>query len=155
MLRENMELRRYQRSDLTQMAVLFYDTVHAVCGRDYTEKQLCAWAPGEIDEENWHRRYSASNTLLAVEGEVLLGFGNMDGSYLDMLYVHKDHQRKGVATCICDALEKMADGSAITVHASITARPFFEKRGYRVIAPQTVLCRGVEMTNYIMQKDLG
>ena len=44
-------------------------------------------------------------------------------------YVHKDHQRKGVATAICDALEQNAKAEKFTTHASITAKPFFEKRG--------------------------
>jgi len=146
-----MELRKYCRSDLAQMAELFYYTVHFVCGRDYTKKQLDAWAPGKIDEENWHRRYSCSYTLLAVDGDKILGFGNIDDSgYLDMLYVHKDHQRKGVAACICDALEKHCPAKEITVHASVTAKPFFAARGYRVVKEQTVMCRGVEMTNDVM-----
>lgn len=150
-----MQLRLYAREYLSSMAELFYQTVHATCGGDYSPAQLSAWATGKMDEDSWHARYTASYTLLAFEQDTVIGFGNMDGSYLDMLYVHKDHQRRGVATALCDALEKKASGSTVTVHASITAKPFFEQRGYRVITPQTVLCRGVEMTNYIMEKDLG
>ena len=41
----------------------------------------------------------------------------------------------------------------ITVHASITARPFFEKRGYRLVRSQTVERRGVQMQNFHMEKD--
>lgn len=148
-----MKLRMYQQADLPAMAALFYDTVHAVCMRDYTPEQLHAWAPGCIDEENWHRRYTASCTLIAEQDGQIIGFGNMeDSGYLDMLYVHKDHQHEGIATYICDALEEKYRGSTITVHASITARPFFLKRGYREIKKQTVICRGITMTNFVMEK---
>ena len=148
-----MELRAYQKKDLPQMAALFYETVHTVSARDYTPEQLNAWATGKIDEDNWHHRYSSSYTLLAVMGEKVLGFGNIDDSgYLDMLYVHKDHQRCGIATLLCDALEKHCEGCVFTVHASITARPFFLKRGYRQIKEQTVERGGVCLTNYIMEK---
>ena len=150
-----MQLRRYCQNDLAQMAELFYQTVHATCVGDYSPAQLSAWATGEIDEDSWHARYSASYTLIALQEDKIIGFGNMDSNYLDMLYVHKDHQRQGVATALCDALEKAAAGNVITVHASITAKPFFEQRGYHVISSQTVICRGVEMINYIMEKDLG
>ena len=149
-----MELREYRKSDLKRMAQLFYDTVHAVAAGDYTLEQLNAWATGRVDEDNWHARYASSYTLLAVEGDEVLGFGNIDDSgYLDMLYVHKDHQREGIATRICDALESHCPGKAISVHASITARPFFLARGYREVRRQAVVCRGVEMVNYVMERE--
>ena len=39
------------------------------------------------------------------------------------------------------------------VAASITARPFFEKRGYRVIREQQVERKGILLTNYVMEKE--
>lgn len=82
---------------------------------------------------------------------MIVGFGDIDDTgYLDRLYVHKDFQHKGVATVICDQLESMATN--VTVHASITAKPFFEHRGYRTLQSQEVERRGVKMTNYLMQK---
>jgi len=41
----------------------------------------------------------------------------------------------------------------ITTHASITAKPFFEKRGYKVINEQTVELRGQLFTNFLMIKN--
>ena len=75
-----------------------------------------------------------------------------ESGYLDRLYVHKDQQRQGIATAICDALESVSVVNIFTTHASITARPFFEKRGYAVIKEQQVERRGVKLTNYIMKK---
>ena len=71
--------------------------------------------------------------------------------YFDRLFVHRDYQRRGIATALCDALESAAP-ARITTHASITARPFFESRGYRVIRQQQVLRKGVLLTNYTMEK---
>ena len=39
-------------------------------------------------------------------------------------------------------------------HASITARPFFERRGYVMVEEQRVLRKGVCLSNYIMQKGI-
>ena len=90
--------------------------------------------------------------LVAEEGGVLIGFGDItaDG-YLDRLYVHHLHQRQGVAAALCDRLEETVKGP-VTTHASITARPFFEKRGYQVLRAQQVERRGILLTNYIMEK---
>ena len=38
------------------------------------------------------------------------------------------------------------------MHASITARPFFEQRGYRVVRQQQVERGGVLLTNFVMEK---
>ena len=67
---------------------------------------------------------------MAEEDGVLLGFGDISAEgYLDRLYVSKDHQRRGIATAICTALEEAVPAERITTQASITAKPFFEKRG--------------------------
>lgn len=74
--------------------------------------------------------------------------------YLDRLYVHKDYQKKGIASALCDRLEEKCAAAYFTTHASITARPFFEKRGYRVMKEQQVVRKGVKLTNYVMKKSL-
>ena len=61
------------------------------------------------------------------------------------------YQGKGVATALCDRLEQVCAG-VISTHASITAKPFFEKRGYRVIREQQVERQGVALTNFVMEK---
>ena len=104
-----------------------------------------------MDLDSWDRSFRAHDTLVAVEGDRIVGFGDIDESgYLDRLYVHKDYQGRGAATAICDKLEK-AFGT-ITAHVSITARPFFERRGYQVVKEQRVVRRGVSLTNYVMEK---
>ena len=134
------------------MAELFYNTVHTVNARDYTEVQLNAWATGSIDLTAWDRSFSEHNTLVAIHDGVIVGFGDMDGGYLDRLYVRKDFQRRGVATALCDTLEQTVNARVFTTHASITARPFFEHRGYRVVKEQQVLRSGIALTNYAMEK---
>ena len=72
--------------------------------------------------------------------------------YLDRLYVHKDYQRKGIASAICDALESSSKEKTFITHASITTKLFFQHRGYRVAKEQKVIRQGVALTNYVMEK---
>lgn len=148
-----MQLRPYRTQDCPALAGLFYDTVHTVNARDYTLPQLDAWADGHVDLAAWDRSLSEHHSLVAVWEGVIVGFGDIasDG-YLDRLYVHKDYQGRGIATALCDALEQAAPGP-YTTHASITARPFFEHRGYRVVREQQVERKGILLTNFVMQKD--
>lgn len=148
-----MELRTYRSSDCEALAELFYQTVHTVNCGDYTREQLDAWATGTVDLKQWDRSFRDHTTLIALEGDTIVGFGDLDRTgYLDRLYVHKDHQRQGVATFICQALESSVE-TAITTHASITAKPFFEQRGYQLIQEQQVERHGVWLTNFVMKKE--
>ena len=102
-----MTIRKYRTEDCAEMAKLFYDTVHTVNAADYTEPQLNAWATGEVDLSKWNASFQIHNTVIAEIDGTIVGFGDMDETgYLDRLYVHKDHQRQGIATAICDALEE-------------------------------------------------
>lgn len=147
-----MKIRKYQSSDCKALADLFYHTVHTVNVKDYTKEQLQVWATGQVDLENWDQSLQEHFSVVAVENEKILGFGDIDRTgYLDRLYVHGDYQGKGIATAICNQLEQAIQGNIIT-HASITAKPFFEKRGYQVIKEQKVERQGIFLTNFVMEK---
>lgn len=148
-----MLIRKYKSADVSEMARLFYETVHAINIRDYTQEQLNQWASGYIDLEKWSASFQEHLTYVAIENNIIVGFGDIDKSgYLDRLFVHKDFQGRGIATAICGKLEKSTNAARVIVHASITAKPFFEKRGYRIIRKQTVEIKGVFLTNYLMEK---
>lgn len=149
-----MILRPYQSTDCPALARLFYETVHTVNARDYTRQQLDAWATGQVELPLWDRAFREHCTLVAEQDGQLLGFGDMDDTgYLDRLFVHKDHQGKGIATALCDRLEAQSTANIFTAEVSVTARPFFEKRGYRVVRQQNVERNGVFLTNFLMEKE--
>ena len=148
-----MRLRKYRTSDCGHLTKLFYQTVHSVNAQDYTKEQLDVWATGHVDLKEWDESFLKHQTVVAVENHEIVGFGDIDESgYLDRLFVHQDHQGEGIASAICDELEYSVSGKKITPHSSITARAFFEHRGYRVIREQTVIRKGVSLINYIMEK---
>ena len=148
-----MKLRRYTPADCEPVAALFYETVHTVNTKDYTAKQLDAWAAGTVDLAAWNASFLAHTTIVAEEDGHIVGFGDIDQKgYLERLYVHKDYQRQGIARAICDALEAAVSTDTITTHASITAKPFFQRRGYRVVKEQQAVRNDARLTNFVMVK---
>ena len=146
-----MIIRQYKNEDCDTVAKLFYETVHSVNAKDYTAEQLSVWA-NNADSLKVRRNYLIEQcTLIAeINGEIV-GFGSIDKfGCLDLLFVHKDYQKKGIATALCNELEK--GFSVINTFASITAKPFFESRGYVVVNEQEVERLGVKQKNYKMQK---
>lgn len=151
-----IQIRTYRPSDLPEILNLFRETVHAVNAKDYTKEQLNAWAPETLDAEKWQATLSRNHTLVAIINNEIAGFADIDASgYFGHLFVHKNHQGRGVAKALADAIEAnaVAQGfTIITVAASITAKPFFESRGYTVLKQQSVERLGQVLTNYLMEK---
>ena len=111
-----MIIRKYQPSDCKELTELFYNTVHNVNARDYTKEQLNVLATGQIDLEKWNESLQEHFSVVAVDNEIIVGFGDIDKTgYLDRLFVHSDYQRKGIATDICNQLEQAVKGD-ITTH---------------------------------------
>ena len=134
-----MILRKYKPTDCKVITELFYNTVHTINLIDYSKEQANVWAAGNVDLEKWNDSFSEHYTIIAEIDKTIVGFGDIDKyGYLDRLYIHKDYQRQGVATAICNQLEKAVNTTKIVTHASITAKGFFEKRGYKVLKKQQV-----------------
>jgi putative acetyltransferase len=153
------DIRRYKPGDLAGLIALFRDTVRRINRRDYSHQQVMAWAPDEIDAQQWTRRFDNKAVWVADLNGVPVGFVDVarDGQ-IDMLYVHADHQGSGVASRLLRTVEASAAKRGLLrlfTEASITARPFFEHRGFRVIATQRVVRWAQEFVNYRMDKRLG
>ena len=158
MATQNIGIRDYEAGDVSKIVLLFFETVRSVNRADYCEEQVEAWAPGVPNPEEWHSRMAGRRTLVAEEGGELVGFVELEGDgHLDMLYVCGDAVGRGVGRRLYEAVEREARSQGldrIFTEASITARPFFERLGFRVVREQTVSRRGVSMNNFVMEKDL-
>ncbi len=153
-----MIIRLYTAKDLDGLIRLFHASVHRIAIKDYTEDQVKAWAPDEADRERWASRRASRPTWVAEIDGALAGFTDLEpDGHVDMMFVHPDHQGRGVAGALLRQVEAEAARlrlDRLFTEASITARPFFERKGFRVITPQTVSVRGQDMTNYRMEKTL-
>lgn len=150
-----MKIRQMKGEDGAETLRLFQDTVRAVCAGDYSPAQLRAWI-GERSLRDWTGSFftEGRRALVAEEDGKIVGFADMtEDGYFDRLYVHKNFQSRGVATALADELERGCAAPAFTVYASITARAFFEKRGYALLRENAVLRGGETLLNFYMRKE--
>ncbi|RXE55523.1 hypothetical protein ABH15_12485 [Methanoculleus taiwanensis] len=155
----SLTIRPYRPSDLDQILLLFFDTVHIVNSRDYTKDQVDRWAPAErCDRMRWESFLAENNAYVAVIGDVVVGFADCTaGCYLHMLYTHAEYQGCGIGSGLLATLEENARTSGcrcIRTDASITARPFFARRGYECLGEEWVFLSGMAFLRYRMRKKI-
>ncbi|EJV69213.1 GNAT family N-acetyltransferase [Bacillus cereus] len=153
---KDIKIRTFQKEDLEQVLQLFYETVHTVNAQDYNTLQLQAWAPKRLNRESWLKSLEKNISYVADNNGVIVGFGDYnDEHYINRLLTHKDYQGKGIASYILQKLEKEVmklEHRDIYTEASITAKPFFESKGYICIKEQNKQHNGQIFINYIMKK---
>ena len=129
-----ISLRPYLSSDAPILAAIYAAAIDELTAEDYTDEQRYAWIALAEDEQTFGQKLAETLTLVAlVEGEPV-GFVSLrDNQLIEHLYVSPNIIREGVATALCDALEKLATARGaqkLTVDSSDTAEPFFKERGY-------------------------
>jgi putative acetyltransferase len=152
------KIRLFQTQDAEQVARLFHETVRQINIRDYSDRQVRAWAPDDLNFRNWAVACADRFTYVADDSGVIAGFGELEANgHIDCFYCHKDYLRRGVGRQIYQAIEAKAltlPVNRLFVEASITAKPFFQRMGFVVVKEQSVACRGEMFINYLMEKGL-
>jgi putative acetyltransferase len=151
--------RLYEPTDLPNVIGVYTASIRSLAAPFYSPEQIAAWAPATPDVERWQQRLATLHTIVADCDGVLAGFAsyNLDG-YLDLLFTHPTFARRGIATRLYFRVESAlrSSGSAkIFTHASLAARPFFDRHGFQVDAEECVECRGEYLRRYAMHKEIS
>ena len=150
-------VRPYRSGDLDAVIAIFLGAIRKTAARDYDPAQIDAWA--QADRDRWAAKRLDRPTWLALVGPDPAGLADLEANgRLDMLYVHPAHGGAGVATALLQTVEAAAREGGLKrlfTEASLTARPFFAKRGFKTVAEQTVERRGQRFINFKMDKLLG
>ncbi|HWW49968.1 MAG TPA: GNAT family N-acetyltransferase [Xanthobacteraceae bacterium] len=149
-------LRPMLPQDIPVLAEIFAASIEELTEDDYTESQREAWASAVDDEDEFSARLTGQLTLVATLNHSPVGFSSLKGNdHVDMLFVHPSAAHQGVATLLCDAMEKLAaarGASHLTVDASDTAHGFFLKRGYVDQRRNSVIVNDEWLANTTMKK---
>ena len=151
-----IEIRDYQDADCAALADIFQRAVREIARKDYSRAQVMAWAPDGRDLEMFAARLANRPTFVAEYKGQVAGFTDLDGDgHIDMFYVNPDFQRRGVASAMLRFLAARGQSERrkrLFSEVSITARPVFERHGFKVLAYQTVETNGQALGNYRMEK---
>jgi len=148
-------VRPFRAEDGQAVADLFVATVRRVNARDYDAAQVAAWSAAGADPARWVERLAGRAAFVAEIDGVVVGFADVtDTGYFDHLYVSPDHQGRGAGTALADAVEAAVGTGMLEAEVSLTARPFFERCGYRLVRAQDKPAHGLTYRNFVMVKRL-
>ncbi len=157
-LQERFSIKPYEPGDTQATIDIFLGAIREAASKDYSPAQIAAWAKVD-DAEVWARYRASRPTWLAMDGFLPVGFTDLTSEgLLDMMFVAPDYQGKGVATLLLATVESAARKQGlqrIFTEASLTARPFFQRKGFTVLTAQQVVKRGQTLPNFLMEKMLA
>lgn len=152
-----MFLRTYKRTDKKALQHLFFDTVHHICAPHYPAEQLWVWAPAIPDREAWAVLDKGYSFVVDYDKNPV-GFAVMSADgVLEMLYVHRAFQRRGIAGALLKQIYRVARKKGMFVlTASVPehCQQFFEQQGFVHVPQPTVPLQEPALGQVYMEKQL-
>ena len=152
-------LRAFEPSDAPALRAVFESAVHGTARRDYTQRQVDAWAPRPHDPAAWAERMRAIDPFVAlVEGRIV-GYADLQaGGLIDHFFVAAQANGQGVGGSLMRHLLARAAQlglAELTADVSLTAQPFFARFGFEVVEHRVFDLRGVEMRHAAMRRRMA
>ena len=151
-----MRIREANKKDIPKMKKLFKETILETNKKDYSANQVNDWASCGENESRWEAKLTKANYFVCEDKNKIVGFCALDETGLiNSIFVSKDHQRQGIGKKMMQKIIGYASANSIKKlksEVSITAKPFFESFGFKVIMKQKAKANKLTLTNYIMEK---
>ena len=147
-------------TDIEEIQSLYRNTVLVINRRDYSQAEVEDWASCGDDLSKIEDMIKTHYFIVAVnrQSEIVSFSSITPQGYLHSMFVHKDFQGKGIATMLLEEIERYAITAGIvriTSEVSLTARPFFEKKGYVVEGEQKRKANQLSLTNFRMAREVA
>lgn len=157
-MRGPISVRRFRNGEESALFDIFHSAVHQIARRDYTARQIAAWAPPILDADAWRGHIRALTPFVAVRGHQPVGYADLQSTgYIDHFFVSGDHPRQGIGRTLMTTVEGQARRlrlAEMIADVSLTAEPFFSRYGFRIVKRKTQIVRGVALPNARMCKSL-
>ncbi|PAR17956.1 GNAT family N-acetyltransferase, partial [Vibrio metoecus] len=112
--------------------------------------------PDDFSSEIWQRKMNSLSPFVAEIDGKIVGYSDLqENGLIDHFFCHHEHQGRGVGRQLMEHVLRMGKLQGITrfySEVSITARPFYERFGFKVIQEQIIEVRGQKLCNFVMEK---
>ena len=131
-----MEVRPARRADTDAVVAVHVAAAEAGGSRAYDPATTETWAKrGDRSPEDYPVANPNSHFVVAVDSGTVLGFAELVPGEQEVraVYVHPDHERRGVGSALLAHLEGYAralDLTELRLQSSLNAVEFYEQAGY-------------------------
>lgn len=156
-------IRRAQHGDAEGIIQSHVQSIRKLCSKDYTHEQIEAWAGRKFRAPLWHQAIDRDFVWVVEKDNSVMGFGHFavmdeDNGELMGLYFRPEICGQGLAHKLFKEILKVATEhnlNRINLHATITARTFYENLGFvQSESDTTIEMQGVPIPCYPMQLSL-
>lgn len=142
-----VQIRKFRPGEEPALFGVYHSAIHLVASRDYTQEQVRAWAPEDLDPELWVRRIRGMDPFVAEANGEVVGYADLQpNGYIDHFFVSGLHARRGIGSALMGHILGEAarrEIAELTSDVSRTAQPFYEKFGFVVVEQRYPAPRGV------------
>lgn len=155
-LLQPFQIRPMDSGDLGELLGVFRQAIQVSAAAQYNQQQRDAWSPAQ-SHESLISALSEGEAVVAEWDNVLVGFAHRINDYINMVFVHPNAGREGIATLLYQRLEdgaRMEGMTELTAHVSLTAHGFFHFMGFTSEGQEEAERNGVSLARYPMRKPL-
>lgn len=156
---DGWRIRKAVEKDAPEMYEVLVDSIRGLTGGEYTARQQRAWI-NSVGREYFR-------TMIALEQHDvwvaewsdggMLAFAALHADEVSYLYVRSNYVGLGLGTQLITRMERTARRRGerkLYLRSSLTARGFYERRGFRVVREVMLFRQGVYLPSVVMEKDL-
>ena len=150
------QIRPLDSKDMAELLGVFREAIQVSAAAEYDQQQRDAWSQAQ-NYDSLISVLSEGDTVVAEWDDKLVGFAHRIRDYINMVFVHPEASRVGIAPLLYQHLE---DGARIegitelTTHASLTAHDFFAYMGFTSEGQEQAERDGIPLTRHAMRKSL-
>jgi putative acetyltransferase len=158
----NYLIRRPQIKDMIATQTAHQKSIYTLCSHDYTTEEIQAWGNVKYSEDIWQKTVNDDYALVVEINDKIEGIchGRIRDDGLGEivgLYFTQKIAGKGIGRIIFGKVtNELASRGAkeFIIFATITARGFYEKMGFKVVKPIKTRVRGVTIDSFEMRMSL-
>jgi putative acetyltransferase len=155
-MRAFVNIRHYRHGEEPELFKVYYSAIHLIACQHYTQQQLRAWAPCDLDLDLWCSKIRSIRPFVAELDGIIVGYADLQLSgYIDHFFVSGTYPHRGIGTQLMHhllALAKVQGVPELTSDVSLTAQPFYERFGFSVVEQRFPERRGVVLPNALMRR---
>ena len=148
----NVVIRQATRDDAAAIHELHLQSVRELCKGHYSNGQISGWLDHRTPE-GYFPAIDEGRLFVAIEGSVIVGFGEAIPGEVFAFYVLPDRAREGIGSTLLMHAMEIAQGSAdkVVLDSTLNAVDFYRRKGFTEVQKKLLRRGSIELPAVLME----